>query len=383
MTSLPKKKLFIDADCIVTPRPSGIGSMTVQLIHAITNNKEFMDSHQVILIAPVNKAHYIDQWGFKNVHVKRILFPARVIAGLIKFRIMPPVDVFIGKGVYLFPNFRNVPLLFSKSITYIHDVSFRVHPEFVESKNFAFLNKHVERWMKRTDVVVTVSTHAKEEIAQYFAGMVSKTRVVYNGVNATFMPMNESHVGSTLETYNLSYKNYFVFLSNLEPRKNVEGLLAAYKQFLAGSGHDDVKLLMIGGMGWKNEAVLAEIDTINQSGEKIVLPKHYVPDSELPALISGAAALVHPAHYEGFGISPLQAMACGTQVMVANNSSLPEVVGDAGVYVDALDADSIAVGLELVYANRFKINEAGIERAKMFSWDKSAENIIKAIESLE
>lgn len=357
--------------------------MTVQLIHALTSNESFMQSHEIVLIAPINKAHFINQWEFKGVRVKRIPLPARVIAGLVKFRLVPPVDIFFGKGVYLFPNFRNVPLLFSKSITYIHDVSFKVHPEFVESKNFVFLNKHVKTWMKRADVIVTVSNHAKQEISRYFADMASKTRVVYNGINHTYKPLDEVQTHSVLESYELTYKRYFIFLSNLEPRKNIDGLLNAYKTFIANVEHDEVKLLIVGGMGWKNEPILAEINKINQVSEKVVLPKHYVSDSELPALISGAAALVHPAHYEGFGISPLQAMACGTQVMVANNSSLPEVVGDAGVYVDASDPDSILKALMQVYDSRYELNEAGINRAKAFNWDKSAKQIIEIVESLE
>lgn len=144
-----------------------------------------------------------------------------------------------------------------------------------------------------------------------------------------------------------------------------------------------MQLLMVGGMGWKNEAILAQIAEINQAGERIVLPKQYVPDSELPVLLSSAEVLLHPAHYEGFGISPLQAMACGTQVVVANNSSLPEVVGDVGVYVDAASTDSILDGMIVAYSKRFELNKAGIARAGQFSWDSSAKEVAGVIASLE
>ena len=380
-----KKRLYIDADSIITPRPSGIGSMTIQLIRELSENKKFTQEHKIILIAPFNKAWLLKRWEFQNVSVIRLPLTGRMIAGLVKYRLMPPIDLFLGSGVYLFPNFRNFPLLFSKSITYIHDVSFKVFPEFVEAKNLPFLLRNVPKWIKRTDIVITVSEHAKKEIIQYYPESEGKISVVYNGINSSFVHHDKYQVKSTLEQYGLAYKNYFMFLSNLEPRKNIIGILSAYKEFIEdpSSKNKDVKLLLVGGMGWNNDSILRKVDELNESGLKVVIPNHYVEDEDLPFLLSGAAALLHPAHYEGFGISPLQAMACGTQVLVSDNTSLPEVVGDAGVYVDSANTNDIRRAMEVVYNKRHDVNTNGVLRAAKFTWKKSARQLAAFVEQLE
>ena len=379
-----RRRIIIDADAIITPRPSGIGSMTVQLIHALSENEDFTRSHKIVLTVPFHKVHLAKQWNFNdNVSIYRLPLTGKMMAALIRLRLLPPMDLLVGKGLYVFPNFRNWPLLLSKSITYIHDVSFNVFPEYVEKKNLAFLLRNVSEWMKRTDIVVTVSEHAKQEIARFYPDIEHKTRVVYNGIADAFTPLDKQQTEQALKEYGLVYKQYFIFLSNLEPRKNVNGLLAAYERFIAEEDHQSTKLILVGGMGWNNQGILEEVSRINQLQTNVIIPEHYVPDTDLPALLSGAAALVHPAHYEGFGISPLQAMACGTQIVVANNTSLPEVVGDGGIYVDDKSPEDILRGMDVAYNKRYENNTKGIERALKFSWKQSAKTLIQIIVELE
>lgn len=381
---MAKTKVFIDADSIITPRPSGIGSMTVQLIRALSEDVSFTERHAIVLVVPFNKVPLAEQWKFnQHVSIRRVPLTGRIMRGLLKLHLLPPLDLLLGKGVYLFPNFRNWPLLFSRSVTYIHDVSFRVFPEYVEKKNLDFLTKNVSTWMNRTDVVVTVSEHARQEIVRYYPETRDKVRIVHNGITPAYTPLTQKQVEKTLASYDLSYKEYFIFLSNLEPRKNISGLLEAYKKFVEQPSCETVRLILVGGMGWNNEAILAEIEAINKNGTKVIVPDHYVPDEELPALLSGAAALVHPAHYEGFGISPLQAMACGTQVVVADNTSLPEVVGDGGFYVKDDDPRDILKGMESAYNRRHESNSKGIKRARKFGWKQSAEQLSVIITELE
>ncbi len=380
---MSKRKLYVDADCIITPRPSGIGSMTVQLIRALSEDPDFIEKFHIELITPFNKAHLINQWHFnEHISIRRIPLTGRMVAALVKLRLLPPVDVFLGKGIYLFPNFRNWPLMKSKSITYIHDVSFRVFPEFVETKNYDYLTKNVNIWIERADKIITVSKHAKKEINRFYSGSARKTDVVYNGINTSFVPISREKVVPFISEFGLRYNEYFMFLSNLEPRKNVTGLLDAYQLFIAQKSHEHVKLLLVGGMGWKNEQILTRINEINATETHVIVPDLYVPDELLPALLSGAAALVHPAHYEGFGISPLQAMAVGTQLVVSRNSSLPEVVGDGGIYVDDNDSRDIYRAMNIAYNRRQTVNSDGIKRAKSFQWKQSAQQLGKIITTL-
>ena len=376
--------MYIDADSIITRRPSGIGSMTVQLIHALSENSDFVKTHRIILFAPINKIGLIKQWDFnEHVEVRALPLIGRLVSILYKTRLLPPIDLWLGRGVYLFPNFRRLPVVASRSITYIHDVSFRVYPEYVEAKNLSFLMKHTNDWIRKSDKIITVSNHAKQEIVKYYPEADSKIEVVHNGISTSFAPQGEEAVQSTLGTYGLEYKNYFMFLSNLEPRKNVHGLLEAYELFLAHNKTVSVKLLLVGGMGWNNEDILKKIDMLNSEKKNVVVPEKYVPDHDLPALLSGAVALVHPAHYEGFGISPLQAMACGTQVVAANNTSIPEVVGDGGIYVNENDRESIFDGMTVAYNKRYDLNEKGVRKAADFTWVNSAERLKSIVVEVE
>lgn len=380
---LSKKKLLIDADAILSRRPSGIGATTIALIRALSEDKGFTSKYSIILITPFNRVNNVKAWGFnKNVSIARSPLTGKIQNILGRLRLMPPVDIVFGKGIYLFSNFRNWPLLRSPSLTYIHDVAFRVYPEYIEKKNLAYLQNNILLWMGRTDVVVTVSEHAKSEIETYFPEVAEKVKVVQNGISDDFSPKSLSESMPVIDKYNLRHKEYFMFLSNIEPRKNIKGLLDAYEAFIKQEGRGDIKLLLVGGMGWNNDDILRRIEEINNKKVLVVKPDQYVPDSELPALLSGAAALVHPAHYEGFGISPLQAMACGAQVVVANNTSLPEVVGDAGVYVDAAQPKDILNGMNKAYNKRNELNTNGIARAKTFTWRSSASKLAIIIEDL-
>lgn len=384
MHSRARKKLFIDADAILSQRPSGVGSVTLELIRALSTDADIVSKYKIILIVPFNRVAAVRLWGFnENVRVRRSLLTGKVVKLLALLHILPPFDLFFGKGIYLFTNFRNWPLLFSKSATYIHDVSFKVHPEYVEKKNLAYLLRNVNKWISRADVVITVSEHAKKEIETYYTDAKGKVVVVPNGITADFKPQSADEVDTITRKYDLVPKHYFMFLSNIEPRKNIMGLLDAYEAFVKHRGNENVKLLLVGGMGWNNDEILKRIAEMNMRGKRVIRPEHYVSDSELPALLTGSAALIHPAHYEGFGISPLQAMACGTQIVVANNTSIPEVVGDSGIYVDDSDAKDILRGMKLAYNKKDESNKKGIRRAQDFSWRRSARILGMVLERLE
>jgi glycosyltransferase involved in cell wall biosynthesis len=176
-------------------------------------------------------------------------------------------------------------------------------------------------------------------------------------------------------------KSYIIFLSTIEPRKNVDGLLDAYS-LLPEDVRQQTALVLIGSAGWLNGKTVSRIKMMKESGYDIVWPSTYVPDSDLPALLSGASIMVHPAFYEGFGISPLQSMACKTPVIVSRNSSLTEVVGDAGLYVDPNSARNIADKILVLLGDKIlqkKLSLAGHKRAELFSWSKSADMLSEII----
>jgi glycosyltransferase involved in cell wall biosynthesis len=237
--------------------------------------------------------------------------------------------------------------------------------------------------MNRTDKVVTVSEFAKEEIIKYFSLPEEKVEVVYNGIDETFKPIAKKEIKQTLVNYGLSDKKYFMFLSNIEPRKNVKGVLDGFKLYCDQEGKDSAALILIGGMAWSNSDILGQIKSLQDQGYVVKKPDHYVPDEDLPELINGSIAILSPAFYEGFGISPLQAIACGVWAVVSRTSSLPEVVGSTGIYVNERDAQSIADGLKKAYKKRNDLNEKGVKRAGMFTWKASGERLTSILTELK
>lgn len=382
MVSSKKTKVFFDAMPIALPKISGIGHMIVELVRHLSANKDFTDRYQIILIAPKSGLKYLDQWGFENVEYQALPVKGRIWSGLVLYRLLPWADLFFGKGIYIFGNSTTWPLLFSKAITYIHDLTFLAYPDTMKPKVRAVLKRNVPVWIKRADFIVTISESSKKEIAKTFKVPSDRLDVVYCGVDTTvYKPSASRQVVAIRKKYDVP-EHYVLFVSSIEPRKNVMRLLEAYES-LPSQILEKYALVLVGGDGWLNERVYQKIDELRDSGLTIIKPEQYVPDEDLPALYSGAAVLLHPAVYEGFGMSPLQALACNTPVIVGDNSSMPEVVGEAGVYVDALSVPDIATKLQQVLENpekyRQKMSKSRDRQLKLYSWHNSAQKLISVI----
>lgn len=372
MAHLPR--LFIDASPITEPRVSGIGHMTSELVKALDKSKDNGVLYEINLIVCRDKKEYLAQWGLKNVRIITLPIKQRFLNLFWKFDLLPPMDLVFGKGIYLFPNYKNWRLLFSKSFTFVCDISYIKFPQYIEPKNLDFLTKNIQKWIHRTDKVLTISHSAQKEIITELHIPKDKVKLISCGVNrGVFYPRSEDEIEKIKATLGLT-KNYILYVGNIEPRKNLETLIDAYVQ-LPLKTRAAFTLLLIGGGGWLNESIVQLILKAQQEGFDVVHPKSYIPDSDLPGLFSGASLLVHPAYYEGFGISPLQAMACGTPVIAANNSSMPEVVESAGLLVDAHDTVNLSVKIKEVLGSKSisrQLSDAGLRQAKKFSWDESA-----------
>jgi glycosyltransferase involved in cell wall biosynthesis len=379
---MKKTKLFIEASPIAEERVSGIGHMTAEIVRALDNHPQNGEEFEINLVICSDRAHLLEQWGFKNVRIKKIPFPQRLFNIIWKFDLLPPFDLLLGKGTYVFPNYKNWRLMYSRSLTFVCDVSYLVVPEFVSPKNQAFLKKNIGKWTRRATRVIAISKNAQDEIIKYLNVPQEKTSLVYCGVDPNvFYPRPVAEIASIKKEYDLP-ENYILFLSNIEPRKNVINLINAYKQ-LPPDITNKYALLLVGGGGWLDDPIIDSIKSAQNDGYNIIRPSIYIPDSKLPALHSGATVLVHPAYYEGFGIAPLQAMACGTPVIVANNSSLPGVVGGAGLLVDANDSTGISVKINELLSNTMlqaELSKKGIVQAKKYTWDQSADALVKEIE---
>jgi alpha-1,3-rhamnosyl/mannosyltransferase len=253
---------------------------------------------------------------------------------------------------------------------------YKAFPETVRTRTKYMLDTGLKRSLKRADAIVTDSEFSKREILKYFPEHENKLHVVPCGVNLTRFNPNctITQVNQVKEKYNIN-SDYFLYIGTIEPRKNLERLMKAYKIFCDSNNNKDTpKLVLAGGKGWLDSTIYSTVEELKIT-DKVIFTQ-YIASEDMTPLLCGALCFVFPSLYEGFGMPPLEAMACGTPVLTSNSASLPEVVGDCALICDPYSEKDIASKLSELYNNatlRTHLSKSGIDRAKMFTWEKSAE----------
>lgn len=273
-----------------------------------------------------------------------------------------------------------VKLTNQKKIITVYDVISLYFPKTFTKITVFRYKLLFSKTIKTSDKIITVSHHTKQDIMKYFKIPEDKIKVIYEAANGNYKPLKEDEVNKIRQKYNLNYP-FILYVGTLEPRKNIPTLLKAYyKLKKQGIKH---KLVITGKRGWKYKSIFETIEKLNL--QKDVIFTGYVPDEDLPGLYNAADLFVYPSLYEGFGLPPLEAMACGTPVITSNTSSLPEVVGDAGIMVNPYNVDELANAMYEVLTNdglREELSKKGLERAKLFSWKKCAKEHLKVYEEV-
>ena len=282
-----------------------------------------------------------------------------------------------------FFNYIVPPKVKGKSVVTVHDMVYKAFPETVRARTKYMLDTGLKKSMKRADIIVTDSEFSKTEIIKYFPQYQDKIRVVPCGVDLNkFHPCNDTDKIERVRKDFETGEEYFLYLGTIEPRKNLERLIEAYAEFVKNTDNPP-NLVLAGGKGWLYDSIYAKAEKLGI--EKKVIFTKYIPSEDINALMCGAVAFVFPSIYEGFGMPPLEAMACGVPVLTSGEASLPEVTGDSAVIVDAYSVNSIAEGLERIYSDRNlreRLSREGSERAEKFTWEKSAEILYKVYREL-
>lgn len=379
-----RSRLYIEANAVCAPHQSGVGHAAHGLITALMHDSDAQRRLRVVLIVPLRGAPALQRRGLGNVPRVTMPLPLRGYDRWSGMPVLPPLDALLGRGVYLFPNFGNWPLWRSPSLTVIHDLVFLRHPDTVERRTGARLRAGAQRWIRRSSLVLTPSEFSRQELIDALDVEPARVVVMPLGVDQTvFSPRPAEEVNATLGRLGLA-PGYVLFLGNIEPRKNLARLVRAYG-LLTPALKREHPLVLAGGSSWRAEGIESALASARERGDPVVRVPGRLGDGDLPALISGAAMLAHPALYEGFGLVPLQAMACGTPVLVSNRSAMPEVVGDAGLYVDPLREDTITEALHTMLSDaglRASLAVAGRARASTFTWTRSVRQFLAALDSL-
>lgn len=363
---------------------TGVGYYTHNLINALQRVDKKNDYTLLYwkLIIPKNYAPIkITSSNFKSRFIR---FSYHIYYKLFKLGLGIPLNFFIRKpDVILFTNFVCFPIFGSKTIVVVYDLSYKRYPQYSDEKNQLFLNKFVPEAIRKADHIITISENSKKEIIKFYNVLPETISIIYPSFNKKlFSPKSRPEVRKIKEKYRIP-NYYFLFTSSLEPRKNVKRIVEAYHS-LPREAKDKYSLVLAGGKGWQDEGIWKTIDKAQKSGDKIITTG-YIPEEDLPALYSGAFIFLYPSIYEGFGIPILEAMVCGVPVLTSNTSSMPEVGGNAAFYVNPQETEEIKNGILKILQDkdlREKMIEAGFKQINKFSWEDSAEKLVKIFEEI-
>jgi len=230
---------------------------------------------------------------------------------------------------------------------------------------------------------VADSNATRADLVRHYGVAESKVHVVHLGRDESLAPVHDPQVRAAARVHAGIGERYLFYVGTLQPRKNLSRVVQAFARLAGAPGMHDVQLVLAGKRGWLYDELFAEVERCGLGGR--VLFPGYVDGADLPALYGGALGFVYPSLYEGFGIPVLEAQACGVPVMTSNNSSLPEVAGDAALLVDPTDVDAIAEAMRRLATDdalRAELVQRGFENVKRFSWEKCARETLAVLESV-
>jgi len=273
------------------------------------------------------------------------------------------------------------PIAVRRQVVTVHDAAVFEHPEWF-SRQFAILYRSVvPRLCRRVLKVVTVSSFSRTRLSELLSIDPKRIEVVMNASDASFNPRPASEIVEVKRRYGLDEFDYFITLSTLEPRKNLSLVLKAW-EVVRSKLNPRTRLVVVGKAG--SESVFGKSDFAAERAEDIIYTG-YLPEEDLPALLSGSLALIYPSLYEGFGLPLIEGMSCGTPVVTTRLTSLPEVGQNAAIYVDENDPSDLArCLLTLATSQEYREEHSGrgLERAAQFSWDSSAAQMDRILSAL-
>lgn len=286
-------------------------------------------------------------------------------------------QIFHTPFLHIPPAVRTVPGL--RCCITVHDLNPIVHPEHFPAV--------VRRWSAKVmdsimpdDWVLTVSSYVKNDLCARYPVNPERVRVTPLAADAShfYHSHDPQQVMAVRQRYRIPDGPYILSLGSLAPHKNISHLVKCFARVIEQEGLPDLNLVLAGVEGWMLDGLSRDVTNINAASKRII-QTGFVDDADQPALYAGATVFVFPSLFEGFGLPPLEAMQCGTPVICANTTSLPEVVGSAGILVDPMDEDTLCQALLDVYRDerlRLRLRASGLVQAGQFSWERCAQDTL-------
>lgn len=402
----------IDIRSLVEGKQSGVEEYTINLLENLFKIDQ-QNEYRLFYNAYKTKSLDISIFNqYKNVKIYKFNWPNKILN--LSFRILnyPRIDKML-KGVDLFfaPNIMFFGLSSNcKLILTIHDLSYEYYKNFLTSRR-RFWHKllNPKRLAKKADKIICPSYSTKSDLIKTYGIPAEKIEVIYSGIapfchskkGAKATDEEFSSIGGgilrrpdaigtsqndglqkIIEKYHLPRK-FILFLGTFEPRKNIIGIISAYKMFKTQHG-TPYKLVLAGGGGWKNKNIFKEIKKLNLK-QDVILPG-FIDQNDKEKIYSLASLFIYPSFYEGFGFPPLEAMACGCPVITSCCSSLPEIVGNATFLINSYNIAEIAQAMHQILSdNKLRDNliKKGYEQVKKFRWEETARRTLEVFNNLK
>lgn len=269
----------------------------------------------------------------------------------------------------------------ARTVYTLHDLIFLRYPEYHLPYNRWYLTLTMPRYLRAAEVIITPSEASKQDALRYYRLPENKIKVIYEAAAPHFRPViAQATLARVRQQYHLPEK-FILHVATIEPRKNLSRLLEAFAALLGD--WPDLRLVLVGKKGWLYESFFQKLQGMGLE-QQVIFPG-YVAEADLPAFYALAELFAFPSLYEGFGLGPLEAMACGTPVVSSNSSSLPEVVGEAGLLFEPTDTTAMTQALRQVLTDeglRAELKQRSLQQAQKFSWARAAAEHVAVYQSL-
>lgn len=256
-------------------------------------------------------------------------------------------------------------------------------PEYCTKGSVKLIRKMVES-IDSNYVIITISDCTKKDLLSVKKINPSNIFVTPLAASSNFYQSQDlNRIKQVRNKLNIPTGDYILSLATLEPRKNIISVIRAFDKLISRFGYEDLYLVLAGTKGWNYDEIFNHLKTNPETSNRIIITG-FVDDIDLSPLYSGASLFIYPSHYEGFGLPPLEAMKCGVPVITSNNSSLPEVVGDAAIQVDSHDIEALLDAMHQVQSNpiiKSEMSKKSLQRASLFSWERCGELTVQAYSS--
>jgi len=403
----------IDIRVLAKGRRTGVEDYTINLLSHLLPKDKSIKYRLFYNSFKKSKSDY--PWlKFSNVKLKTFRIPNRILDLFLRFLKFPKLDKILkGVDIFLSPHFLLTPVSKkAKTIIVFYDLSFIRFPEFFSLPKLLW-HKFVypKNQAKKADLIIAISESTKEDLVNLYKIEPEKIKVIYPGIDKKFKRINKNNPNllRTRKKYNLpvNESGFILYFGTIEPRKNILAAIKAFEQLKKNQpaqlnqvqwqrfegrvknykekifDFSNLKLVIAGAKGWLYDEVFEKAK--NSRFSKDIIFTGFINEKDKPYLYNLAKIFVYPSFFEGFGLPPLEAMACGVPTIVSNASSLPEVVGNGAIMIDPYNVDELALAIRKVLEDkdlREDLIKKGLKQAKKFDWNKTIQQFLEIFKEL-